>query len=165
MLSTGLSLANSLAAVFRIPEDANKDTLIHSKQFFVQIWGCSQKAVQQDLWSVLPPQSLQVEEIHKLPLIGPLFPETSAAPSFCCCHSDGESWEMKFNSFWAELFLMGQLYKEWVLSAFPEGKSVPISPTSSSEINESFGVLIDIRAFSASHPKTRAAVSRIEVPR
>lgn len=69
-LSTGLSLANSLAAALRIPEDANKDTLIHSKQFFLQIWGHSQKAVQQDLWSVLPPQSLQVEEMHKLPLIG-----------------------------------------------------------------------------------------------
>lgn len=37
MLSPVLSLASSLAAVFGIPEDANKDTLIHSKQFFVQI--------------------------------------------------------------------------------------------------------------------------------
>ena len=74
--------------------------------------------------------------------------------------------KLEFNLFCAELFLMGQFYKERALSAFPEGESVPISPTSSSsEINESFGVFIDIRTFSASHPKTRAAVSRIRVPR
>lgn len=49
MLSPVLSFASSLAAVFGIPEDANKDTLTHSQQFFVQIRGCSQQAVRKDL--------------------------------------------------------------------------------------------------------------------
>lgn len=37
MLSPVLGLVNSLAIVFRIPGDANKDTMMHSKQFLVQI--------------------------------------------------------------------------------------------------------------------------------
>ena len=53
---------------------------------------------------------------------------------------------------------MGQLYKEGALSAFPEGESIPISPTSSSsEVNESFGIFIGISAFSTSHSQDKGS--------
>lgn len=97
-----------------------KDTLIHSKQFFVQIWGFSQKAVQKDLWSLLPSTEPASQGDTQAPFCQPCFPRDlwSTVPLLLTTLTESlRKWEL--NLFSVKLFLMGQLYKEGALSVFP----------------------------------------------
>lgn len=156
MLSPVLSLANSLAAVFRIPEDANKrhtDSLITALRTNLRI---QPKSSPKGFMKCASLHRACKSRRHTGSLQSALYSQRPLKHRPSGSYHSESLRKREFDLFSVELFLMGTTLQG--RSSFCLPLSVPLPQV----LKESFQVFIGVSAFSISHPQDKRAISRIK---